>query len=229
MLLAALAVVIDRAGEAVAAHVLAGKLQTDEHLPSRPAVSIRGLPFVTQAAHGFYKDVSVVADNFVTVDGVQLNSLKVHLRGVHIPLSRVVRGSVSQVPVDQVDGTAFISFDQLASYFASRQISVTFARTATGGLTVFDQLHAGSLVVSAAGSAVVSVANNVIQINVARLTPFDKGSKVSNSAVLPHVARLNLTVPLGVLPFRIQIHTVSVTLAGISGTGSASNVVLGGK
>lgn len=41
-------VVVDRIAEAVAARRLAATVQTSQHLASRPRVTIRGFPFLTQ-------------------------------------------------------------------------------------------------------------------------------------------------------------------------------------
>src|SRR5579884_149396 len=121
-LLVILVVAADRVGAHVAAHVLAGKLESDENLTTRPSVSIGGIPFLTQAIGGTYHDVTVTTHDFLTSDRVQIDTLSVHLHGVHIPLSKVIGGSVSKVPVDRVDGNVFVSFSEITSYLTGRGI-----------------------------------------------------------------------------------------------------------
>ncbi|HVW80631.1 MAG TPA: DUF2993 domain-containing protein [Mycobacteriales bacterium] len=131
LLIVVLVVAADRVGAHVAAHVLAGKLETDEHLSSRPSVTIGGWPFLTQAVEGHYSDVTVRTGEAVTSDHVDLDTMTVHLMGVHIPLSKVISGSVKTVPVDRVTGTVAITFSDLESYLTSRGITVKLSPSMT--------------------------------------------------------------------------------------------------
>ena len=203
-------VVGDRVTASVAAHVLADKLQSDEHLPSKPSTSIGGIPFLTQAFAGKYDDVSVTAHDFVT-DGVKVSTMTVHLHGVHIPLSKVVGGSVHQVPVDHVDGKALVTFAEMQSYLAGKGVHVTFHRGPGGSLQLQEPLtlHHKKLTVSA--SVRLSLTDNIITLNL-------------TGANLPATA---LPVPLQGLPFRVNLHSVTVTSDGVSATGTADHVTLG--
>lgn len=214
--LIAVVVVADRVGAIVGAHVLAGKVKTDEHLSSRPSASIGGFPFLNQAFGGNYKDVTITAHN-VDLSGVTVTTLTAHLHGVHLPFGKVVHGSVSQVPVDRVDGTAFVSFANVNSYLASRHLSVRIAPGHNGEAAVTDRVvvHGKHLSLTGLGSATVS--GNIIRVQVTKLSgPVNLGNRVAN-----------FTVPLHALPFRIALESVSVTPTGLSGTGGATNIVLG--
>ena len=59
LLIAALVVVTDRVGAKVAGHVLAGKLQTDENLPTRPSVSSMKIAYSSIASTKSRKRVSL--------------------------------------------------------------------------------------------------------------------------------------------------------------------------
>ena len=59
VVLAALLVVADRVGVVVAENRLAGQIQQQLVLDSKPDVSIHGIPFLTQAIRGRYKDIRV--------------------------------------------------------------------------------------------------------------------------------------------------------------------------
>lgn len=210
-LLVILVIAADRVGEHVAAHVLAGKLESDEHLTSRPSVSIGGIPFLTQAIGGEYHDVTVTTHDFVTSDRVQIDTLSVHLHDVHIPLSKVISGSVSKVPVDRVDGSVFVSFDEITSYLTGRGISATLSRASSGSIDVAVRLtpHASLL----RGIATLGVTGSTVTLS------------VSASHGLPAAAVLR--IPLRGLPFRFDVTSVQVGLDGVSGTGTADHVVLG--
>jgi hypothetical protein len=207
----AIVVIADRVGAAVAAHVLADKLQTDEHLPSKPSASIGGFPFLTQAIGGKYTDVSVTAHNFRT-DGVAVSSMTVHMHGVHIPISKVVHGSVHQVPVDHIDGSAMVTFASMEGYLAKRGVRVTLDRALGGQLQIKEALDLQGRSVRVTENVAVTVTGNVITLTL-------------SGANLP--VRSVLAVPLLGLPFRVQLHSVTVESTGVSATGSASHVVLG--
>jgi hypothetical protein len=222
--LIAVVMAADRVGAIVAAHVLAGKIQTDEHLPNRPSASIGGFPFLTQAFGGDYKSVTITAHE-VPINRVSVTTLTAHLHGVHLPFSKVISGSVSRVPVDRVEGTAFLSFADANSYLAGHHVagSVVRLRPGTNGTAdVVDRLHIAGKAVSLHGVGTVSVSNNVVTVGVSHLT----GS--SSSTVLSlALNRLNVGFPLSGLPFRLHLTSVTVTSSGLSGTGEATDIVLG--
>lgn len=222
VLLVAGVVVVDRVGAVVAAHVLAGKLQSDEHLPHRPSASIGGFPFLTQAFGGKYDDVSVTAHDFKTPDGVPIATLTVHLHGVHIPFSKVLHGTVSRVPVDHADGSATVTFAGLAGYLAGQGTAVTLSRATSSSVDVIRKIPLGSRTGLAEGIATVTIHDDVITLAVGHISV----SGLPRSA--QSLARpFALTVPLRSLPFRIDVTSVNVTATGITGNGTANHVVLG--
>ena len=209
-LLVVLVIAADRVGASVADHVLAGKLQTDEHLSSRPSVSIGGIPFLTQAIHGRYGDIKVVAHDFKTPDQVEIDTLTAHLHGVHIPLSKVIGGSVSKVPVNHVDGTAFVSFSEITSYLTGTGVSLTIHRAGAGTVSVVGHAVGRSRLLK--GVATVSVKAGVITLTLV------------NDVTGTHLV---LPIPLHGLPFRVEVTSVTVGADGITGTGTAEHVTLG--
>jgi hypothetical protein len=214
LLVVVLVVAADRVGARVAAHVLAGKLQTDEHLSSRPSVKIGGLPFLTQAWHGHYGDVRVSTNDFITPDHVQLDTMSVDLLGVHVPLSDVLKGSVKTVPVDRVTGTVSVSFVDLEAYLARHGITLKLSETVDGDIGIRGSATQGSgLPKVLNGVAKISVSNSVLTLSVA--------------LGLTGARLVQIPVPLGGLPFRLTVKSVTVSADGITGTGVAKNVVLG--
>lgn len=225
LLLLAAVVAADRVGAHVAAHVLAGKLQTDEHLPQRPTVSIGGIPFLTQAFGGDYRDVDVTAHDFRTPDGVTVTTLKAHLHNAHIPFSKVVHGSVSKVPVDHVDGTAFVSFNGITRYLAGQGTPVTLKKSGPGSVDVIRKISAGKRTGLVEGTATVSVSHAVVTLSVGHLTVSGLSGKGH-----PHVVPVTpyvLSLPLRSLPFRIDVTSVTVGAGGITAAGTANHVTLG--
>ena len=114
LVLAALFVIADRVGVAVAEDQVADRIAAQAGLPGPPEVDITGFPFLTQAVSGTYDEVRIqlTSADLGQPDGTDAD---IALRGVQVPLSDVVAGSVQQVPVDRVDGTATLSYDLLSA------------------------------------------------------------------------------------------------------------------
>jgi hypothetical protein len=113
LLLGGLALAADRGAEAVAEDRVAQLVAERGGLAGQPQVEIGGFPFLTQALGGRYDDVRI------SLTGADLGqpegtSADVSLRGVEVALSDVLSGSVQQVPVERVDGTATLSYALLA-------------------------------------------------------------------------------------------------------------------
>jgi hypothetical protein len=221
--LVAVLIAADRVGAVVGAHVLAGKVQSDENLPHRPSVSISGIPFLTQAVSGKYSDVKITARG-VPVSGVNVTTMTAELHGVHLPISLVVHDNVTEVPVDRVTGSAFVSYSDANSYLARHRVGgqlIELAKGPNGGATVFDTTQVGGHQVRLHGTGSVSVTDNVITIDVSGF------NGVTDKALQRLLQSLTVEVPLRGLPFRMQLQSVQITPQGLSGTGTADHIVLG--
>ncbi len=111
--LVGLVVVADRVGVLLAQRALANQIETELALQQTPEVSVRGIPFLTQAVGGRYEEVRVVLPD---VDSGQLQNIGVDARllGVRAPLGDVLRRQVDEVPVDRITGDLTIDYDDLA-------------------------------------------------------------------------------------------------------------------
>jgi hypothetical protein len=125
--LVVLLAVADRVGVVLAERALAGQVRTDLGLSQTPDVSIRGIPFLTQAIRGRYSEVHVLLPD---VDAGRLQNVRVDatLRGVRASLPDVLRRQVTEVPVDEVSGDLTVSYADLAR--ASRISGLRIVREA---------------------------------------------------------------------------------------------------
>jgi len=114
VLLLGLAFAADRVLVGVAEDRVAEQLVEQGGLAGTPEVHITGFPFLTQAVAGRYDAVriSLTADELGQPEGTRAD---VVLRGVEVPLSSVLSGSVQEVPVDRIDGTATLSYALLSA------------------------------------------------------------------------------------------------------------------
>lgn len=113
IVLLALLAVADRVGVLVAQSVLASQVQDQLELDQTPDVSIRGIPFLTQAVRGDYGDVRVQLPD-VDAGSLQNIAVDARLQGVQVPLSDAIRRQIDQVPVDRISGTLTVRYDELA-------------------------------------------------------------------------------------------------------------------
>ncbi len=114
LLLLGLTVLLDRVAVGVAEDRVARELPSEVGLQGPPEVDIAGFPFLTQAVGGSYDDVriSLTATELGQPEGTRAD---LSLRGVHVPLSAALSGSLREVPVDRIEGTTTLPYDLLAA------------------------------------------------------------------------------------------------------------------
>jgi hypothetical protein len=118
LLLAGLTLVADRAAVGIAEDRIADQLAGKGGLVGTPEVDIAGFPFLTQVVAGRYEDVRVALDAEALGQPAGTRAA-VSLHGVHVPLRTVLSGTVQEVPVDRLDGTATLAYDLLAAELGS--------------------------------------------------------------------------------------------------------------
>ena len=193
-----------------AAHVAEGKIatvvQSDAHLPSRPAVKVHGFPFVTQLIGGKYHDVEVNATdvfNHALPDGA---TLRLDFYGAAIPLSKAVKGAVTRVPVDHVTGAMTVPYDDLEATATAAGIAGVTKLAAVPG--VADTVaFSEQAVVAGPGGASVSLTAQVTAHVV-----FSGGSLVVTATGVQVVGR---TLPAAVTASVLSHATFSVPLPGL--------------
>jgi len=220
VVLAALLVAADRIGVVVAQNRLASELQQQLDLDAKPDVSIRGIPFLTQAIRGTYKDIRVQLPD-VDAGDVQDLSVNARLQGAHVSLSDALGGNVDRIPVDQISGTLLIPYDQLAR--ASGISGLTITREG-------DSLRlTGS--VQVLGRPVKAEAVGRVEVNDGRIAINAEQAKVAGipvpKAVLDEAARLlSFRVQPQNLPLNLRITAVHLTDTGLLVDAVSDDVVL---
>lgn len=220
VVLAALLVAADRVGVVVAQNRLASEIQQQLDLDAKPDVSIRGIPFLTQAIRGTYKDIRVQLPD---VDAGDVRDLAVdaRLQGAHVSLSDALGGNVDRIPVDQISGTLLIPYDQLA--LASGISGLTITREG-------DSLRlTGS--VQVLGRSIKAEAVGRVEVNDGRIAINAEQAKVAGipvpTAVLDEAARLlSFRVQPQNLPLNLRITAVHLTDTGLLVDAVSDDVVL---
>ncbi len=208
VVLAVLLVVADRVGVRLAQKQVARQLRTSAGLMSDPAVSIAGWPFLTQAVGGRYDRIDLTTGSFRR-GGVRLASLTVSLRGVELPLSKAVSGTVSAVPVAALGASAVVTYADVASVGSLADVSVA---PAGSGVRVTARLTVLGQSVAVSTDSTVRLSGRSVVITAQKLTVLGQSSSLLNNAL---AGRLDLRVPIGSLPYGLALTGVHVTTAGL--------------
>jgi hypothetical protein len=221
LLLLGLAVAADRVAVNIAEDKVATQVAEKGSLHGTPAVDITGFPFLTQAIAGDYTDVriSLTAADLGQPEGT---SADVSLRGVKVPLSDVLSGSVTRIPVDRIDGTATLSYALLSSKLGGD----TTLRPEGSGLRITKTVHIAGFTLPLTAAGTVRLSGNDLLIDVQKASGV--GVQVPGFLVdrVSDLLDLRYTVPA--LPFGLKLTSVRPGADGVEIAVAATNAVLSG-
>jgi hypothetical protein len=220
LLMGGLALAADRVAEAVAEERVAQLVAERGGLAGEPTVEIGGFPLLTQAVGGRYDDVRIWLAG-ADLDLPEGTSADVSLRGVEVALSDVLSGTVQQVPVERVDGTATLSYALLGEQLGS---GTTLSREGNG-LQV-------ETTVEVAGQTVPLTATGTVRLDGDTLVVDVEGAAGAGvDAPAYFVDRLSdaldLRYEIPELPFGLQVTGVSPADDGVRVEFRATDTVLG--
>ncbi|MEV0947729.1 LmeA family phospholipid-binding protein [Rhodococcus sp. NPDC049939] len=131
--LVALGLVVDFGSAAYAEYRVSRELRAGASLTADPEVTVHGFPFLTQAWEGKYGDIEIRARG-VQTDEVGEVTIESSLQGVSAPLSELVNGSVTTIPVDHLSGKMLIDATDLGQFLqiADLQVSAPPANISDG-------------------------------------------------------------------------------------------------
>ena len=216
-----LALLADRIAVGVAEDRVGSELAATGGLQGTPEVTIAGFPFLTQALAGRYDEVriSLTADQLGQPAGTRAD---VVLRGVRVPLSAVLAGSVRTVPVDRIEGTATLSYELLASGLGA---DTTLAREGDGlRITRTVELLGRTVPLTAVGQATLEGSEVVIDVEQAAGAGVElPGFLVGRASDL-----LDLRYAVPALPFGLRLTSVEPAADGVVVGLAATDTVVGG-
>lgn len=213
-ILVALLIGADRIAASVTENQLAGKIQTSQQLSQKPSVSIDGFPFLTQVISRNFGHATVDIDNF-TSRGVPIQHIHADLRGVH------VSSGYNSATVDTLTGTATLSYDQVASAL-SKDAGIGQINLSQGtGNQVKASYGIAGINVSADVTVSLLSGNQLEFKTTAVHTPL--------SGLGINTGGFDVKVPLGGMPFGMQLKDLQVTPTGVDISASGQNVQLTGN
>ncbi|WP_448626690.1 LmeA family phospholipid-binding protein [Geodermatophilus sp. URMC 64] len=221
VVLLGLAVAADRIAVGIAEDRVGEQLATKGGLQGTPSVDINGFPFLTQAVAGDYEDVRI-ALTAADLGQPEGTSADVALHGVHVPLSDVLSGSVSEVPVDRVDGTATLSYALLSAQLGG---DTTLRREGDGlRITRTVEIAGFTLPLTAAGTVTLDGDDLLVDVEEASGAGVDvPGFLVGQVSDL-----LDIRYTIPALPFGLQLTSVRPADDGVVVTVEAQDAVLRG-
>jgi hypothetical protein len=218
-LLLGLVLLADRLAVGVAEDQVAEQVADKGGLAGVPAVDITGFPFLTQAIGGSYDDVriSLTAEQLGQPAGTRA---EVVLHGVRVPLSSVLSGSVQEVPVDRIDGTATLSYALLSAQLgADTQLEREGDRLR---ITRTVEVLGQQLRLTATGQ--VSLQGNDLVVDVEKAS--GAGVDVPGFLLDRAADLLDLRYPVPELPFGLQLTSVRPAADGVDVRVEATDTVL---
>lgn len=216
ILVVGLVIAADRIGLLVAQDQIAKTVASQYGLDHKPAVTIKGFPFLTQALRGRYGEIDVKVGD-MTQSGVHLTNTEVVLKGVDAPLSDAVHGDASKMVADTAISTATVSYADVDKE-APRGLTVSAkgkALQVRGPVTVIGLTRTvtATVTVRAAGRSVRVLPQTV-----------DAGGATIPVALVQQA--FSFTMPVKGLPANTRISDVQVDPDGLRVTTTGEHVNL---
>lgn len=208
VVLVVLFVVADQVAKAYAQNTIASKVQSSSGLSAKPSVTIEGFPFLTQVAEHDVRAIDLSASN-VQTGKFDITSIKARATGVHLS------SSFDSATIDQINGTALISFASIENALGVQGIATISADPADGPNAV--KLSAG--IIGTITGKVELTGPNMVTLQMESL---------SGLAALLHgaVPIQTQTIQIPKLPMGLVVRSVSVTGQGVVATASAQHTTL---
>jgi hypothetical protein len=214
-----LLVLVDRVSVGYAEDQVATQVADEGGLLGTPGVDITGFPFLTQAVGGRYDDVriSLTAAELGQPEGTRAH---VTLRGVEVPLSSVLSGSVREVSVERVDGTATLSYELLSAQLGGD----TTLRREGDGLRITKTVDVLGQTLPLTATGTVTLDGNDLVIDVGDAS--GAGVEIPGFLVDRVADQLDLRYAVPALPFGLQLTDVTPAEGGVDVRVQATDTVL---
>lgn len=214
VLFAAVFVAADRVAAVVAEHAIAGRVAAADHLPSRPAVTVRGFPFLTQLVSGNYRQVDATIGR-VRSGGVVVDNLHADCTGVRAPLADVLGRGGPGITLAHVTAAGTIPFVALR-----RRLPAGLRAVPDGsGLRLSGTLRYLGVGVPVATVVSLAVHGGAIVVTPGPVTV--RGVTIPGSAA---ASRFGFDVPVTGLPLHLRLTSVAVTRSGVHVAATAADV-----
>ncbi|MGC0362437.1 hypothetical protein ABH922_000421 [Rhodococcus sp. 27YEA15] len=206
-----LGLVADFGAAAYAEYRVSRELRTGASLTADPEVTFHGFPFLTQALNGKYEDV------YIRATGVHSNivgevTVEADLRGVKVPLSDLVNGKVTQLPVDKLDGRMGINATDLGKLLDIPDLQVSAPpgdkSDGTGGSGGSGASTAGAVVLS--GTVAVGPVETAVSVQANLLLDGDQVKIVASNLYFGPEGQADFSIPAVLEPLVLGMFSYTI-------------------
>ncbi|MEV6767498.1 DUF2993 domain-containing protein [Nocardia sp. NPDC051030] len=214
----AIAVVVgDRVAVVVAQDEIGRTIAKEYNLPERPKVEIGGIPFLTQAIGGNYRDIDIRVGEW-SGQGITVRDLEVSLSDVSAPLSDLLNSRTENLVAGTATATAVVPYDTVRGYAPEGVESIS---NGPNGLRVTGTFSVEGLRVPATVVVTVAPTDDGIEV-----TPVSVQSASGGPTIPLALLRssLTFTVPLQKLPLGARLTAIRPDTDGLHVTAVAHSV-----
>lgn len=205
VVLAVLAIGVDRGGALVAENITASRLQDDQGLPRKPDVSIGGFPFLTQFAKGRYEHVTARAASVpVEKTDLTLASLSLDFRDV------TSNRDFTRFTADRARATAVIGYGELGKAY---DLDASYA--GNGRVNVVKSFDVLGQTIRPKATVGATYSRGSLRLDDLRLGGIDLPDVVRDQVSDLVESAIDDKLQLDDLPFDVTVRSVSATPAGI--------------
>ncbi|NED95896.1 DUF2993 domain-containing protein [Phytoactinopolyspora alkaliphila] len=228
LVLAALAVAVDRIGAWVAGRMVADQVSREltryDVDSGSPDASVGGFPFLTQVVSGEYEEITIELPD-VRADEVRMRDVELVATEVSASMSTLIERS-GPVRAGRLDGTGLVDYSTVAALSGMEGLELAAASGGEVAVRLPVDVLGASLTLT--GAATVSVDGNVVQLRVTELGSDETaGLPQAAQAQIDQIAgSVSVDVPLPALPYDLTIDSVRPAESGLAVSLSATDVPL---
>jgi hypothetical protein len=215
IVLVGLLVAADRVGAVVAGREIASRVQAAYNLSSKPSVSVRGFPFLTQLASGNYHEIDVSMKS-LSANGVTVDGLTARLTGVRAPLHDLLGRSTSSIMAANVTGSATVPFSSIRGRLP-RGVQLS---EDGGALRLAGTVTYLGVTIPVSADTSLSATGSGIAVTPRRIS-VASGSSALSSLIS---GQFRFVIPVTGLPLHLGVNAVTVVPGGVRVSASAANV-----
>ncbi|WP_330179473.1 DUF2993 domain-containing protein [Nocardia sp. NBC_01503] len=210
-------VVGDRVAVVMAQHEIGRKIAADYGLPNQPSVTIGGVPFLTQAVDGTYRDIEVRVGEW-TEKNLSVHDLDVKLTDVSAPLGDILNNRTSNLVAATAKATAVVPYDAVRPFAPEGVESISYSPE---GLRVTGTFSVQGISVPATVTVTVAPTADGIEVTPVSVQPASGGPTIPLALLSSTLA---FTVPLERLPLGAQLTAIQPGADGLHVSAVAANV-----